>query len=271
MHIKRNIKVEISAAPGLSAPMVPVSLYNGLALNLYTNALKAVTAKVGSQPGKIAFRAWNEGRWHYLEVSDTGIGIPSALLERVFQPLFTTTQSRNDPLGSGMGLGLTLVRRGAEAFGGRTDLVAPAGDFATCVRVRLPLSPIEKRGMNNDKPAILLIDDNEANLRKLVDRLSRLLPDATLEDWCPTEEEGPPETIFEAFDRRTGTVSGCHGLRSDDWSEGSVRPQHCRMVSKPLHTRRRFFASQHRGASKGAEPFRTTGFPPMRKKGLRSL
>ena len=142
---QRNIKVEISAAPGLPAPLVPVSLYNGLALNLYTNALKAVTAKVGSQPGKIAFRAWNEGRWHYLEVSDTGIGIPPALLERVFQPLFTTTQSRNDPLGSGMGLGLTLVRRVAEAFGGRTDLVAPVGDFATCVRVRLPLSPIESR------------------------------------------------------------------------------------------------------------------------------
>ncbi|WP_413061946.1 sensor histidine kinase [Sphingomonas carotinifaciens] len=137
---ERNIDVEISAEIDLAAAHVPVSLYNGIALNLYTNALKAVTAKVGKQRGKIAFRAWNEGKWHYLEVSDTGVGIPNALQDRVFDPLFTTTQSKNDPLGSGMGLGLALVRRGAEAFGGRAELVEPPADFSTCVRVRLPLS-----------------------------------------------------------------------------------------------------------------------------------
>ena len=49
--------------------MVPVSLYNGIALNLYTNAIKAVTAKNRGNTGvSIAFRAWNGARWHYLEV-----------------------------------------------------------------------------------------------------------------------------------------------------------------------------------------------------------
>lgn len=137
---ERDIDVEISVDPELLAPLVPVSLYNGIALNLYTNALKAVTAKVGDDTGKVAFRAWNEGRWHYLEVSDSGVGIPSALHERVFDPLFTTTQSRNDPLGSGMGLGLALVRRGAEAFGGKAEIVTPPANFSTCVQIRLPLS-----------------------------------------------------------------------------------------------------------------------------------
>jgi signal transduction histidine kinase len=136
---ERGISVEISAENDLMAPLVPAALYNGLALNLYTNALKAVTAKAGKAPGTIAFRAWNDDRWHYLEVSDTGIGIPSALRERVFDPLFTTTDSNRDPLGSGMGLGLALVRRGAEAFGGRAEIVEPPPDFATCVRVRLPI------------------------------------------------------------------------------------------------------------------------------------
>jgi signal transduction histidine kinase len=136
---ERKIAVDISAEADLEAPLVPVSLYNGIALNLYTNALKAVTAKIGSDNATIAFRAWNEGRWHYLEVSDTGVGIPSTLHERVFDPLFTTTQSKNDPLGSGMGLGLALVKRGVEAFGGRVEFVTPPPDFATCVRIRLPL------------------------------------------------------------------------------------------------------------------------------------
>ena len=135
----RKINVELTVEADLMAPMVPASLYDGIALNLYTNALKAVTAKAGPDSGRIAFRSWNEGRWHYLEVSDTGIGITGALRERVFDPLFTTTQSQNDPLGSGMGLGLALVRRGAEAFGGRADLVDPPPEYATCVRVRLPI------------------------------------------------------------------------------------------------------------------------------------
>ena len=137
---ERDINIEIAISSDLMAPLVPVSLYNGIALNLYTNALKAVTAKLGNDARKIAFRAWNEQQWHYLEVSDTGIGIPAPLRGRVFDPLFTTTANNRDPLGSGMGLGLTLVKRGAEAYGGRAEIVDPPPTFVTCVRVRLPLA-----------------------------------------------------------------------------------------------------------------------------------
>lgn len=137
---ERDIDVEINVESDLSAPLIPVSLYNGIALNLFTNALKAVTAKSGNGDRRIAFRAWNEQHWHNLEVSDTGIGIPSALRYRVFDPLFTTTASNRDPLGSGMGLGLTLVKRGVEGYGGRVDVVDPPAGFTTCVRIRLPLT-----------------------------------------------------------------------------------------------------------------------------------
>ena len=137
---ERHIDVEITVDNDLLAPLVPVSLYNGVALNLYTNALKAVTARSGRGPRVIAFRAWNDQQWHILEVSDTGVGIPTALRARVFDPLFTTTGSRRDPLGSGMGLGLSLVQRGVAAFGGRADVVDPPPAFVTCVRVRLPLA-----------------------------------------------------------------------------------------------------------------------------------
>ena len=136
---ERNIDVEITADAALVAPLVPVSLYNGVALNLYTNALKAVTGKTGGDRDTIAMRAWNDEQWHYLEVADTGVGIPTALKDRVFDPLFTTTGSRDDPLGSGMGLGLTLVRRSVQAYRGRAEVVAPPPGFSTCIRVTLPL------------------------------------------------------------------------------------------------------------------------------------
>ena len=135
----REITIEVNAERDVIAPLVPVSLYNGIALNLFTNALKAVTAMSGDGPRRIAFRAWNEQEIHFLEVSDTGIGIPAALRQRIFDPLFTTTASNRDPLGSGMGLGLSLVKRGVEAYGGRIGVVDPPAGFTTCFRVRLPL------------------------------------------------------------------------------------------------------------------------------------
>jgi len=134
----RNIKLSVDVEADLEAPLIPVSLYSGITLNLYTNALKAINAKVGNGKREIAFRAWNEHDEHFLEVSDTGIGIPKALASRVFEPLFTTTSSNRDPLGSGMGLGLALVKRGVEAFGGRVDLVAPPPGFSTCFRLKFP-------------------------------------------------------------------------------------------------------------------------------------
>ena len=135
----RKIKVSTDIETDLAAPQVPTALYDGVALNLFTNALKAVTG--ASRPaGEIAFRAWNDKDTHTLEVCDTGVGIPAILAKRVFDPLFTTTESRNDPLGSGLGLGLSLVRSTVEAFGGRVDLVEAPSGFTTCVRVRLPLS-----------------------------------------------------------------------------------------------------------------------------------
>ena len=138
---ERGILVEVDVEAELLAPRVPVSLYSGILLNLYTNALKALTAKAGRGDRRIAFRAWNEQDWHHLEVSDTGVGIPDALRTRIFDPLFTTTAtvSNRDPLGSGMGLGLALVKRGTESYGGRVEVAEPPPGFATCFHVRLPL------------------------------------------------------------------------------------------------------------------------------------
>lgn len=135
---KRHIEVTMDVASDVQGPNVPPSLYDGIAQNLFTNSLKALTRSTGSDR-RIAFRAWNDERWHRLQVSDTGVGIPDAIRPLIFDPLFTTTETKNaDPLGSGMGLGLALVRRGAAAFGGKADLVDPPPGFTTCVEVRFP-------------------------------------------------------------------------------------------------------------------------------------
>jgi signal transduction histidine kinase len=136
----RDIAIEVSIERDLLAPRVPVALYNGVSLNLYTNALKAISAKADDQNRRISFRAWNEGRIHVLLVADTGVGIPSSFRERIFEPLVTTTAANAGPLGSGLGLGLTLVRRAVESFGGKVRVVDPPPGFSTAIEVRLPIA-----------------------------------------------------------------------------------------------------------------------------------
>jgi two-component system nitrogen regulation sensor histidine kinase NtrY len=56
----------------------------------------------------------------YIEVVDDGAGIPAELLPRVFEPRFSTTTS-------GAGLGLAIVRRLVESWGGRIEVDSGKG------------------------------------------------------------------------------------------------------------------------------------------------
>ncbi len=136
-----GIKVTWDAASKVQTPMLPPAVYSGVLLNLYTNALKAVLAVTSSiRDPRIALRAWNERGSHCVEVADNGIGIPPELRQRIWDPLYTTTSDTGNPLGSGMGLGLTLVKQVVEDTGGKIILAddAPPG-FTTCFRVVFPL------------------------------------------------------------------------------------------------------------------------------------
>jgi signal transduction histidine kinase len=136
-----GINVTSEASSEVQTPALPPAVYSGVLLNLYTNALKAVLATVSSiRDPKVAIRAWNERGRHYLEVSDNGVGVPPELRKRIWEPLYTTTSDTGNPLGSGMGLGLTLVKEVVEDTGGKIELANdPPPGFNTCFRVVFPL------------------------------------------------------------------------------------------------------------------------------------
>ncbi len=134
----RGIDVSVDAGSGVMTPKLLRPLYMGVIVNLLTNALKAAVGGPGADSeSRVILKAWNEPKWHVLEVADTGVGIPQRLRKRIWDPLFTTT-SRVDytPLGSGMGLGLALVKRVVADVGGKIELVDPPPGFSTCFRVR---------------------------------------------------------------------------------------------------------------------------------------
>ncbi|HLX70179.1 MAG TPA: HAMP domain-containing sensor histidine kinase, partial [Verrucomicrobiae bacterium] len=139
---ERGIEVTNEISSDVMTPDLPVTVYSGVLLNLYTNALKAVTAAQSSiREPRITFRAWNEKTKHVIEIADNGIGIPPELRKRIWEPLYTTTSDIGNPLGSGMGLGLTLVKQVISEIGGSISLVPdPPPGFTTCFRVQFPKS-----------------------------------------------------------------------------------------------------------------------------------
>ncbi|MBN9684019.1 MULTISPECIES: sensor histidine kinase [unclassified Corallococcus] len=98
----------------------PVKLCQVL-LNLIVNAAQAMEGT--GRPGRIDVRWEARDEDVVLTVADNGCGIPVALQEKVFQPLFTTK-----PVGIGTGLGLSICRELVMQFGGQLRLSSTPGE-----------------------------------------------------------------------------------------------------------------------------------------------
>jgi signal transduction histidine kinase len=69
-----------------------------------------------------------------LRISDTGEGIPAALLPKIFEPFFTTK-----PVGEGTGLGLAAVHGIVSNHGGTVEVASECG-VGTTFSIFLPLA-----------------------------------------------------------------------------------------------------------------------------------
>ena len=77
-----------------------------------------------------------------ISVRDRGLGIPSELNERIFDPFFRVDSSREEKTG-GLGLGLAIARRAVRVHHG--DIVAQAANPGALLRITLPASSITER------------------------------------------------------------------------------------------------------------------------------
>jgi signal transduction histidine kinase len=112
-------------------------------LNLLTNAFYAVNEKkkissTGFEPTvSISTKKTGDKAGSYraeIRVSDNGNGIPQKVLDKIFQPFFTTK-----PTGQGTGLGLSLSYDIIKAHGGELRVEAKEGEGATFI-IQLPVN-----------------------------------------------------------------------------------------------------------------------------------
>lgn len=105
-----------------------LSQINQVFMNLLVNAAHAM-----DKQGTIWLRSGVADGAVWIEVEDTGKGIPPEHLSRIFDPFFTTK-----PVGKGTGLGLSLSYGIVTKHGGRIEVNSTVGE-GTCFRVYLPL------------------------------------------------------------------------------------------------------------------------------------
>jgi signal transduction histidine kinase/DNA-binding response OmpR family regulator len=157
-----------------TAVMGDATQLHQVAMNLCTNAVKAMAqggvltvmldAVAVDERSVFSRGTLRAGRYVRLLVSDTGSGIPPAVLERMFDPFFTTR-----PVGDGTGLGLAMVQGIVGDLGGVIDVATQVGT-GTTFTIWLPAADEAPRLLaehvgelpRGDGEIVMIVDDERA-------------------------------------------------------------------------------------------------------------
>jgi PAS domain S-box-containing protein len=119
--------------------------------------------------GASVYPTLSEGRYVLLEITDTGSGMDSSILEHIFEPFFTTK-----PLGEGTGLGMSTAFGVIGQAGGDIHFYSELGVGTTC-RILLPLSdqvaPIESASHDvsaQGRGETILVVEDVVAIRELI-------------------------------------------------------------------------------------------------------
>lgn len=164
---------------GDSAPMqgVPV-IVEEMLYNLCDNAIK-----YNVERGEVRMKVTCTEQQSIFTVSDTGIGIPQADKERIFERFYRVDKSHSKQIG-GTGLGLSIVKHGAQFHNATIELESQLGS-GTTITLFFPRSA-----------EAAAIAESEARL----DPLNVEIPDAAEAPMIQIREEPPAEEPAEAED-----------------------------------------------------------------------
>lgn len=150
--------------------------------NLIGNAIKysesdLVVIRLDSQPLDV------QNSILTIEVEDYGVGIPEDLLDEIFEPFSTSTNTSSNEFSTG--LGLYIVKELVENLGG-TIQVSSIVDHGACFTIQLPVQilnnvaaegtarPAAKAESGRFSGTVLVVDDNVINLELARMQLSKL-------------------------------------------------------------------------------------------------
>jgi PAS domain S-box-containing protein len=161
---------------------------NRVVMNLCTNAAHAIGERDGTievsldnecfaTKSAVEFPELEPGRYLKLMVKDTGRGIEPELLDKIFEPYFTTKD-----VDKGTGMGLALVHSIVQGYGGKIKVQSEVGK-GTTFHVYLPLAKEKKGTLKERKDTVqiprgtervLLVDDEKCAVDAIAPMLESL-------------------------------------------------------------------------------------------------
>ena len=130
---EKGLGFEIVVPEGLPPIETDSRKLRQILLNLLSNAVKF------TDRGGVQLQASDEGEELCIAVKDTGSGIDSSEIERIFEPFRQVDQSSRRRVG-GTGLGLAVTRQLVDLLGGTIEVESTPGEGSTFT-VRLPRKP----------------------------------------------------------------------------------------------------------------------------------
>jgi len=121
-------------APDAAAVFADAAGARQILLNVLDNSVRYTPAG-----GTVTARSARTAEGVAVEISDTGVGIPSEHLPRIFERFYRVDAARSRELG-GTGLGLAIVKHLVEAHGGRVTAES-ALSAGTTIRILFPEPP----------------------------------------------------------------------------------------------------------------------------------
>jgi signal transduction histidine kinase len=122
-----NIKVSYLVEKPFPTLKTDPSFIQRILTNLTVNGIQAMQEK----GGELTINAFPRAKTVIIAISDTGVGIPDAVKEKIFKPLFTTKSK-------GQGFGLAVVKKLVEALNGHISFETEVGKGTTFI-IEMPL------------------------------------------------------------------------------------------------------------------------------------
>lgn len=205
----RGIKVACHVDPGMPRVFADPDKLEKILLNLLFNSIKFTPAG-----GQVSLRATRDANMALFEVSDTGVGIATENLPRLFSRFWQADASSQRKY-QGAGLGLALVKELTEAHGGSVEARSQLGHGTTMI-VRLPLasdsappaaSPAASAPQTaTPPPAESTAADTEpgqqpepwlATLYRRAERIASIVPlHHSLRPWTPEQRPDRPRVLI---------------------------------------------------------------------------
>ncbi len=138
-NVISNLKFEASSAQ-ISikqelGPLYPINIDVTLIMRVISNLVENAI-KYSGEGSNIEIKTWDDEKWVYVDVSDTGPGIPAEDLEHIFDKFYRVKNDANHAI-KGSGLGLYLVKYFVELHGGSIVAKSVVGE-GTTFSIKLP-------------------------------------------------------------------------------------------------------------------------------------